>query len=173
MSGTGSGTDVINLDGLQDSEFLASGLTAFEVLYAGFGGPLQPAGTSGTEQLFINGTGLTPLGPLSPPPAISSDSATFPIGATTNPLDFDGRLSASFGAGSAPGSFVIVSTVPISPLRFQNLRRLSFWGSPPPSRCWLRAGSGRDGRPRPKSNKAHPAPLVSPPGREPPCAKTA
>jgi hypothetical protein len=117
-SGTGSGTDTLVVDVLQNLLYLTfpSEDNFGPPVYGAFGGPIALAGTSASQQGFANGTPLQSLGPFSPPPNLFSGSAsgTVMLGLDQNPLLQDRRATATFGAGSEPGAYITISTVPLS-----------------------------------------------------------
>jgi hypothetical protein len=106
-SRTASGGDVLTVDFLQNFQNYSTVEDVSEVFYGGFGGPLALSGTSSTEQGFLGSTALPLNGPFSPPPYLFSHTLS-------STLSVDGRFTASFGAGSDPGAFMILSTVPVS-----------------------------------------------------------
>jgi hypothetical protein len=113
--GTASGADTISLRFLQNFGSGISSGTFFEVLYGAFGGPVASSGTTASGQAFIGGVALPLMGPFSPQPALFSDFVSgLPITGLNNPMLVDVQFTASFGAGSQPGAFIILSTVPVS-----------------------------------------------------------
>jgi len=100
-----SAADVFTIHLLQNFQNagVASGNFGADI-HVGFGGPIALAGSSAARQLFLGNTPQPLLGPFSPPPALFSASfSDYFISGLANPLLFDNRFAASFGAGSNRG----------------------------------------------------------------------
>jgi uncharacterized protein (TIGR03437 family) len=115
-SGGTSGADALTIDSSQNFEYTAGGGgQAHEAAAGTFGGAIAQTGTSAMFQLLINGTALPQLGPFLPSGgAFSSPQTNFNILSFGNPVLVDYRAALTFGAGSKPGAFIIVGSVPIN-----------------------------------------------------------
>jgi len=115
-AGTPSGADTLTVDSSQDFENTAAGGgQAHESAAGTFGGSIAQTGTSAIFQLLINKTALPQLGPyLLSGGSFSSPVTNFNILSFGNPVLTDYRSTLSFGAGSKPGAFIIVGSVPIN-----------------------------------------------------------
>jgi len=113
---TASGADTLTIDSSQNFEFTGSGGgSAHEQAGGTFGGAIAQNGSSATFQLFVNKIALPLLGPYAPTgTTFSSPVTNFNFLSFSNPTLADYRSALSFGAGSKPGAFVILGTVPIN-----------------------------------------------------------
>lgn len=107
-----SGADVITSDFLLN--FQNAGVTSATASYTlsgDFLGPIAFAGTSVTRTVFWNNAPLPTLGPVSPPPAMFSESfQEVPNTVSGSLLLYDNRTTFSFGAGSGPGATMLFGT---------------------------------------------------------------
>jgi uncharacterized protein (TIGR03437 family) len=111
-SGTASGQDVVTVDFLQNFQSSPPPGAYEELIYGIFGGALA-SGTSATAQFFAGGIALPLMGPFGPPNSFFATNSALTPGLAATFLA-DGRATATFGAGSSPGSFVTMSTLPIA-----------------------------------------------------------
>lgn len=129
-----SGADTLVSHELQGSQYPFTSGFFFEQLNTVLFGPIA-SNSSVSEQFSVDGQALPVLGPFGPPGG-SASVKNVNLTGLTNPLLEDLQLTFDFGAGSKPGSTILVVTssvpepneiamivLPLSALVFFGLRR--------------------------------------------------
>jgi uncharacterized protein (TIGR03437 family) len=110
-AGVPSGPDVLTIDLLQKfqhGQTVTSGTFNYGI-YGAFAGAIAST-TTAERDFFVNSTELPRLGPFTPsPPLFSQFSSDIIVPGLSNPVLFDNRYIASFGAGSGVGATIMMS----------------------------------------------------------------